>query len=286
MGGLLKGITPETESSVTNIPSFFKKGNISEVRKGIVLGSELAKELEVKVGDNIWVIGGLIPREKVFKVVGIVECGVYSYDVSMGLTSLKNLQEFFNIGDAVHGIGIRTDNIYKSQEIAEKIRGLLNYKYEVSTWIQKNKILFAALALEKKAMAIILILIILVASFNISSTLMITVFQKTKEIGILKAIGLSSKEIRKIFIYEGLILGIEGLFSGLVVGGIVAYLLKKYRFIKLPEMVYNLSTLPIQITFKDILFMCIAVIFIVALSTFYPAHRAGKLNPAEALRYE
>ena len=135
-------------------------------------------------------------------------------------------------------------------------------------------------------MAIILILIILVASFNISSMLMITVFRKTKEIGILKAIGLSSKEIRKIFIYEGLILGIEGLFSGLLVGGILAFLLKKYRFIKLPEMVYNLSRLPIQITFKDILFMCIAVIVIVALSTFYPAHRAGRLNPAEALRYE
>ncbi|RKY32084.1 MAG: lipoprotein-releasing system transmembrane subunit LolC, partial [Candidatus Omnitrophota bacterium] len=225
-------------------------------------------------------------REKVFKVTGIIECGVYSYDVSIGVTSLDNIQEFFNIGDIVHGIGIRTEDIYNSEQIAGKIRELLNYKYEVSTWIQKNKILFAALALEKKAMGIILLLIILVASFNIASTLMITVFRKTKEIGILKAMGVSSKEIKKIFIYEGLILGIEGLAFGLLIGGILAFSLKKYHFIKLPEMVYNLSTLPIQITFKDIIFMCIAVLFIVIISTFYPAYRAGKLNPAEALRYE
>ena len=286
IGGLLKGIVPQTESSVTNLPLYFKNGNIYSVEEGIVLGSELAKELDVKVGDKIWVIGGLIPREKVFKVTGIIECGVYSYDVSIGVTSLDNIQEFFNIGDIVHGIGIRTEDIYNSEQIAGKIRELLNYKYEVSTWIQKNKILFAALALEKKAMGIILLLIILVASFNIASTLMITVFRKTKEIGILKAMGVSSKEIKKIFIYEGLILGIEGLAFGLLIGGILAFSLKKYHFIKLPEMVYNLSTLPIQITFKDIIFMCIAVLFIVIISTFYPAHRAGKLNPAEALRYE
>ena len=156
----------------------------------------------------------------------------------------------------------------------------------MSTWIQKNKVLFAALALEKKAMAIILILTILVASFNIASTLMIMVFRKTKEIGVLKAIGLSPEEIRKIFFYQGLVLGIEGLVFGISIGGILAYLLKKYQFIKLPEFIYDLSRLPIEISLLDILLISIGVIIIVSIASIYPAQRAANLKPAEALRYE
>jgi len=187
------------------------------------------------VGDRVEIIGGLIPRQRSFIVGGIVEYGVYSFDVSMGFVSLSDLQEFLKIGDMVYGIGIKTENIYNSEKIAQKIRILTGNKYKVSTWIEKNKILFSALALEKKAMAIILSLIILVASFNIASTLMISVYRKVKEIGILKAIGLSSREIRKIFFYQGLILGVKGLLWGLIIGSFLAYLVRKYQFIKLPD---------------------------------------------------
>lgn len=286
LGGIIKGVDPEYEPTVTNIVDFLKEGNLSDLNEGIILGSELAKELEVKTGDYIWIMGGLPAQQEKFKVVGISECGVYSYDVTIGFISLNNIQKFLKIDDSVYGVGVKVKNIYRSEEVAKDIRNLLHFKYPVSTWIQKNKVLFAALALEKKAMTIILILTILVASFNIASTLMITVFRKTKEIGVLRAIGLSSREIRKIFFYQGLVLGAEGLVFGLSIGGILAYFLKKYQFIKLPEFVYNLSRLPIEISLLDILFISIGAIIIISIASIYPAQRAANLNPAEALRYE
>ncbi|HOL67706.1 MAG TPA: FtsX-like permease family protein, partial [bacterium] len=227
-----------------------------------------------------------LARQQTFKVTGIIECGVYSYDVSVGLTALTNVQQLFGLGDVVHGLGIRSDNIYASEALAEKISRLLKDRYPVTTWIQKNKILFAALALEKKAMAIILVLIILVASFNIVSTLMITVFRKTREIGILRAVGLSAGDIGKIFFCQGLLLGVEGLLAGLLLGGLLSYLLRRYQFIRLPEFVYNLSRLPIEIAWKDVGFISLAVLVIVSLASFYPARRAARLNPVEALKYE
>jgi len=286
LGGILKGVDPVAEPTVTNIATFFQKGDLKSLEKGIVLGSELARELEVDVGDEITVIGGLLAKQQSFRVTGIMECGVYSYDVSMGLTALTNVQQLFHLGNAVHGVGLRADDIYASESLAEKVSHLLKNRYTVTTWIQKNKILFAALALEKKAMAVILVLIVLVASFNIVSTLMITVFRKTREIGILRAIGLSATDIAKIFFWQGIALGLEGLAGGLVLGGMLSYLLRRYQFIRLPEFVYNLSRLPIEIAGKDIGFISLAVLLIVSLASLYPAVRAARLNPVEALKYE
>ncbi|MCM8756947.1 MAG: ABC transporter permease [Candidatus Omnitrophica bacterium] len=286
LGGVLKGVDPTLEPAVTRVAEFFKEGRMKSLEDGIVLGSELAEELEVRVGDTITVIGGLQVRQMSFKVTGIIECGVYSYDVSTGLTSLANVQKLFGLGDVVHGVGLRVDNIYASEKIAERLSQALEDRYPVTTWIQKNKILFAALALEKKAMTIILVLIILVASFNIVSTLMITVFRKTRDIGILRAIGFSSGDIGRLFFCQGLLLGGEGLVAGLALGGLLSYLLRRYQFIRLPEFVYNLSRLPIDISSKDVGFICLAVMIIVSLASVYPARRASRLNPVEALRYE
>ncbi|MCS7179819.1 MAG: FtsX-like permease family protein, partial [bacterium] len=186
----------------------------------------------------------------------------------------------------VHGIGIKIDDIYKSPQISKKIKSLLNENYNVSTWIEKNKILFSAIALEKKAMAIILSLIIIVASFNILSTLMISVYRKVKEIGILKAIGLTSKEIKKIFLYQGIYIGIKGLLWGMSIGFILAYFLKKYNFINIPEFVYDISKLPIEISFFDTVWIFLLVICVSCIASIYPAERASKLNPAEAIRNE
>ncbi|MCM8829448.1 MAG: ABC transporter permease [Candidatus Omnitrophica bacterium] len=282
MGGILRGIDPAFEDNVTNIGKFLKKGEMKDISKGVFLGSELAKELEVDVGDEIWVITGILAREKMAVVKGIVESGIYAFDSSMGFFSLED--PVLGYGGLVHGIGIRIDNIYASEDVAKRIRKLLEGEYTVSTWIQKNKILFAALAMERKAMAIILGLIILVASFNISSTLMITVYRKVKEIGILRALGLSSKDIEKIFIYQGLILGGKGLVCGLITGGFLAYLLKRYQFIRIPEFIYDLSRLPIEISLSDIYWIVISVLIIVTLASLYPARRAARLNPNEAIR--
>jgi lipoprotein-releasing system permease protein len=202
----------------------------------------------------------------------------------MGFTSLDN--KTVSPIKMVHGIGIRTENIYSSESVAEKIRDVLDYEYNVTTWIQKNKILFAALALERKSMAVILGLIILVASFNVSSTLMITVYRKVKEIGILRALGLSKKDVEKIFIYQGLIIGIKGLVFGLTAGGILAWMLRRYQFIKLPEFIYDLSRLPIEISVSDLLWIVFSVVIIVSFASLYPAKRAAGLNPSQAIRNE
>jgi len=282
LGGILRGIDPALEDNVTNIGKFLKKGRMEDLSNGIFLGSELAKELEVDVGDEIWIITGIIASEKKTVVTGIVESGIYAFDSSMGFFALDN--PVLGYGSNVHGIGIRIDNIYASEDVAKKIRRLLEGNYTVSTWIQKNKILFSALAMERKTMAIILGLIILVASFNISSTLMITVYRKVKEIGILRALGLSSKEIEKIFIYQGLLLGGKGLICGLITGGFLAYLLRRYQFIKIPEFIYDLSRLPIEISLSDICWIVASVFVIVTLASLYPARRAARLNPNEAIR--
>jgi lipoprotein-releasing system permease protein len=285
LGGVIKGIDIEREKKVTNIENFIKEGSLDEIKNGIILGKELANELEVDIGDYVSVIAGLIPREKIFKVAGIVEYGVYSFDVSMGFTSLDNLFDMFNM-KGVHGIGIKIENIYKTPLVAEKIKNLINNEFSVSTWIEKNKILFSAIALEKKAMAIILSLIVIVASFNILSTLMISVYRKVKEIGILKAIGLTSNEIKKVFFYQGIYLGLKGLSFGIFFGLLIAFFLKKYNFINLPEFVYDISKLPIEISFFDIVWIILLVLFVSSIASIYPANRASKLNPAEAIRNE
>jgi len=285
LGGILRGIEKDTEKDVTNIKNFIIKGNYENIENGIILGKELAKELDVNIGDTIWIIGGVIPKQTSLKVVGIFDYGVYTFDVSMGFVTLKNLMDFLNIA-GVHGIGIKVNDIYNSKMVSEEIKQVINNQYNVSTWIDKNKVLFSALALEKRAMAIILSLIIIVASFNIASTLMISVYRKVKEIGILKAIGLTRSEIRRVFFYQGLILALKGLFSGLFIGLILAFIVKKYQFIKLPEFVYDLSHLPIEISFLDILGICILVLVIVSFASIYPSNRAANLNPSEAIRNE
>lgn len=285
LGGIIKGIDPEREVKVTNIQNFIKKGKLNDIENGIILGKELANELGVDVGDYIFVIIGIIPKEKIFRIVGIVEYGVYSFDVSMGFVSIKNLMNLYGT-NSIHGIGIKIDNIYKTPYVAKKIKEVLENKYEVITWIEKNKILFSAIALEKKAMAIILSLIIIVASFNILSTLMISVYRKVKEIGILKALGITSTEIKKIFLYQGMYLGIKGLIFGLSLGFIVAGILKKYKFINLPEFVYDISKLPIEISFLDTVLIILLVFFVSIIASIYPAQRASKLNIAEAIRNE
>ncbi len=284
LGGILKAVDPDSEDKVTNIAKFLNEGELKGLNEGIILGSELAQELEVELGDNISIITGAFSMGRQVKVAGIVEYGVYAFDSSMGFISLNS--GVFGPVSMVQGIGIRIEDIYASERVASKIRKVIDEKYTVSTWVQKNKILFAALALERKAMAVILGLIVLVASFNISSTLMITVYRKVREIGILRALGLSSRDIEKIFIYQGLILGAKGLIFGLATGGMLAWLLKRYQFIKLPEFVYDLSRLPIEISLSDILWITVSVVAIVTFASVYPAKRAAGLNPNRAIRNE
>jgi lipoprotein-releasing system permease protein len=270
---------------------------------GIVIGKEMAKNLGIYLFDPITIISttggistpmGMVPRMKKFVVVGIFESGFYEYDSSLAYLSLKSCQDFLQMGDTVTGIDIKVNDIFKADVIAQKMQRKLGFPFWAHNWMQMNKNLFSALKLEKRVMFIILSLIVLVAAFNIISALIMIVMEKNKDIAILKSLGATSRSIMKIFIYQGIIVGVIGTFLGCVAGLAVALNLQKvsvfvekfFHFKILPGDVYYLSELPSQVNYGDIVIIVIGTLLICFLATIYPALRASKLDPAEALRYE
>ena len=268
-----------------------------------MIGREMARNLGIFLYDTIAVISptggiatpmGMVPKMKKFIVVGIFESGFYEYDSTLAFLSLKSCQEFLDMGDAVSGIDIVVDDIYKADAIARNIQSHLGFPFFAQNWMQMNKNLFAALKLEKRVMFIILSLIVLVAAFNIISALIMIVMEKNKDIAILKSMGATAATIMKIFIYQGLIVGVVGTFFGSIAGLVVALNLQKissfveriFNFKILPGDVYYLSELPSKVNYGDVVVIVLGTLAICFLSTIYPSLRASKLDPAEALRYE
>jgi len=212
---------------------------------------------------------------------------MYDYDRNLILVDYQNAQEIFNLPlDLVSGIGVKLANIDNAAKVKKLILDQTGFAYEVRTWIEQNENFFAALNLEKFAMFIILTLIVLVASFNIISTLIVTVTSKTKDIGILRSIGVPAVAIRRIFTLYGLALGLIGTLWGLVGGMAMAYVLKETELIKLPKTIYYIDHLPVMIQLSDILLIASCSMIISYLATIYPASRAAALEPVEALRYQ
>jgi lipoprotein-releasing system permease protein len=269
---------------------------------GILIGRELAKNLGVFLFETVHVVSpagvstpmGMVPRIKPFVVVGIFESGFYEYDSTLAYISLKNCQEFLNMGDTVTGIEIRVDDIYKADRIAKAIEKKLGYPYWGRNWMEMNRNLFSALKLEKRVMFIILSLIVLVAAFNIISALIMIVMEKNKDIAILKTMGATRGGIMKIFIFQGLVVGAIGTFFGCLAGLAVAFNLeylsrfveKLFGFKILPGDVYYLNELPSQVNYSDVGIIILGTMLISFLATIYPSWRASRLDPAEALRYE
>ncbi|MBI5750224.1 MAG: lipoprotein-releasing ABC transporter permease subunit [Nitrospinae bacterium] len=293
-GVVLRGIDPSEEGKVTDIKKNIKDGRLDALneKQKIIIGKELSKRLLAFVGNNITVVSplgaigpmGTIPKMKSFEVVGIFESGMYEYDSTLAYISIKDAQEFFSMGDAVSGIEVRVDDIYKARNISEKIQSILGFPYWTRDWSQMNKNLFSALALERMVMFIILTLIILVAAFNIVSTLIMIVMEKNKDIAILMSMGATKKGIMKIFIINGLIIGIVGTIMGIILGYLICIFIGK--FIKLPGDIYYISQFPIKIRLFNIILISLTAIGISFLATIYPSYRAAKIDPAEALRYE
>jgi lipoprotein-releasing system permease protein len=260
---------------------------------GIILGKELARSLHVLKGDMVQVITtkgmispiGHVPTMRRFVVKDYFETGMYEYDGSMAYIGLDDAQKILRMQGAVSGIEARVTDIYKAREVAEKVVAKLGYPYWVRDWMQMNRNLFSALKLEKTVMFIILALIILVAAFNIASSLIMMVMEKTKDIAILKAMGATDASIRKIFVFEGLLIGALGTFLGVVIGFIMCTLLEKYKFIELPGDVYYLTTLPVNLDLMDVAVIAASAMVICFLATLYPARQASKLDPVEAIRY-
>ena len=301
-GAVLRGIDPVTAGSVIKGISSDALKSTSEPKEsakgdsqgpGTILGRELARSLHVLKGDSVYIITprgmispiGHVPAMRRFKVLGYFETGMYEYDGSMAYVRLEEAQKMLRMGDAISGIEARVFNIYKAREISKQIIEKLGYPFWVRDWMQMNHNLFSALKLEKTVMFIILALIIMVAAFNIASTLIMMVMEKTKDIAILKAMGASNKSIRTIFVFNGMIIGAIGTFLGTVIGFILCGLLEKYKFIELPGDVYYLTTLPVKLDILDVVIIASSALVICFLATLYPASQASKLDPVEAIRY-
>ncbi len=286
LGGIVKGIDPEREFTVTNIKDWVKPNELRLFENEIILGKELARALGAERGEKIRLISGLSGKESDFIVKGSFESGFYITDSSYSFINLSRAQREFGLSGMVTGIGVKIKELFESEKLAQSLSRSLGDDYTVKSWLKENRVLFAAIALEKRAMSIILTLIILVAAFNIASSLMTMVYKKIKDIGILKSLGVTERGIRTIFILKGVLTGVIGVAFGLTIGLFCSFLLKRYQFIKLPAFVYDLSYLPIKVQASDLLIISGAVLLITFLAALYPAWRAGKLEPAEALRYE
>ena len=307
-GVVVKGIDPIRVGNVTELLVYLTTGRLQDLQttqdnlSGIILGIELAKHLGVSAGDTLQMISplgtmtpmGMMPKMKRFRVVGIFRSGHFEFDNTLAFVSIESAQKFFNLDSRVTGIEIKTDNIYRVKEIGREIRQKLGFPFWTRDWMEMNRNLFSALRLEKIAMFIILALIVLVAAFNIISTLIMVVMEKNHDIAILKAMGAPSKGILRIFIIEGLVIGVVGTLLGAISGLVLAFNLETvtgfvenlFGFKILSGDVYYIDKLPSQVNPLDVTLIVVTAILISLLATLYPAWRASKLDPAETLRYE
>lgn len=298
-GVFLRGVDPSLEINTTEISKYIKDGRIENLRTkdgipGIILGKELASSLGIFRDEIINILSpvgeigplGMLPKVKQFRVVAIFEVGMFEYDSNLVLTELSSAQEFFGMGDTVTGIELKIKDIYKAKDVKESVQKILGFPYYGRDWMQMNKNLFAALKLEKFAMFVILVLIVLVASFNIVGTLIMNVIEKSREIAILKAMGATNRGIMTIFILQGFFIGLAGTVIGIAGGYFLGYILNTYQIIKLPPDVYYLSHLPVKMKLIDFIAVSCSAIAISFLATIYPAWQAARMDPVEPLRYE
>ena len=302
-GVVIRGIDPATagqvmatlaQVSLPDLSSNESNQQSSLQEPGIVLGKELARNLGVIEGDRIYLISahgmlspiGHLPAMKQFKVTGFFQSGMYEYDQTFAFIHIYDAQKMLRMGDSVTGIDIRVNDIYAARAIADSIISELGFPYWARDWMQMNQNLFRALKMERWVMAIILILIVLVAAFNIASSLIMLVMGKTRDIAILKAMGATNQSIRKIFVFNGMVIGAIGTFLGLCLGLLLCTVLKHYDIYELTgDIYYFTTTLPVKVEPLWVLGIVSAAMVICFLATLYPARQAAKLDPVEAIRY-
>lgn len=296
-GVVVKGVDPDRERGVTALNDRVRTGRWEDLNAegkdpAVFLGAALAQNLGVLQGDRLVMAVSLadtgafggVPAFHAFVVAGTLETGLYDYDNSLAVVSLSSAQRLFRLGDNVSGLGIRLRDADAFQKPADALQRRFSSIGIVRSWLGLNKPLFAALRLEKIVMFLVLTLITLVAAFTILSNLLLVTAQRTREIGILRAMGAPRASIRRIFLRKGLILGGLGTSLGLFLGVGISLLLKRYQFIKLPADVYYIEKLPARIVPMDVGMVVLAAFVIVLLATLYPARAAARLDALDAIR--
>lgn len=259
---------------------------------GIVIGKGLARQLDVAPGEPVSLVSpatiptaiGPVPKVKRFAVIGIFDAGMLEYDSSLAYVGLAQAQRFFGLDDRITGVEVRTTSLDRAPDIAARVAAAAGFGYVVRDWREMNSNLFSAIKLEKTVYFVVLLLIVLVAAFNIVATLVMVVMEKRKDIAVLKSMGATRGAIARIFIYKGLVIGAVGTALGSALGLILCALLRRYEFVKLPKDVFYVSTLPVKLYPSYFLLVVAVSLAICLLATLYPARQAARLAPVEAIR--
>lgn len=285
-GVLVRGIDPLAERSVTEFFKYLTQGSLGRRPEGIVIGSEMAKRARLTLGSKLSLATQSTEKPAFFTVEGIFSSGMYEFDANLVFLDIRNAQGVFGLDGAVSGLSVAWKSAHQAERAKETLQRELGFPFFVRSWMDLNKTLFSALALEKLVMFLILALIILVACLNIAGSLTILVMDKTKDIGVLRALGASPADLMKIFALDGLMLGLAGAFTGLAVGLLLCFGLKEYKWLELPKEIYYVDHLPVSLDLRDAALVALTAVALSFVSALYPARMAGKLDPVKALRYE
>jgi lipoprotein-releasing system permease protein len=309
-GAVIRGV-PASAEKVLELQRYLVAGRAGDLRglrpvavgsgpesavelPAVILGKELAHQLGVGVGDAVSVISpvstpgalGMVPRLTRFAVVGLFDSGMAEYDASLAYMDMASAQHFFGLGENVTGIEVRVRDLFAARDVGVRIGATLGFPFVVRDWMEINRNLFAALRVGKAVYFIVVLLIVLVAAFNVVSTLIMVVIEKRKDIGVLKSMGATRLSVGRIFVYKGMIIGLVGTVLGNLGALAACLLLQRYRFIELPREVYAIDTLQVRIYPEHFLAVTAASLLICWFSTLYPARQAARLAPVDVIRYE